>query len=272
MQVTGNNLILHKSLSIRLCTDGFSFSVYTPQAEDGRFQFFPYVVDPHVSMSANLKQAFSKVEAMQDQYSSVQVIVDGPTSHVPFEHFEEDEVERLFMYDYLHQQGRAVLYNILSHCNMVVLFCLDKSVRQLLAEHFPEAHYYAAETPVLEHLLEKSKSRDTQKMYAVFSSRGFLVSVMNGGKLCFVNHFPGHDNSDYVYFLLQVWKIQGMNQLQDELHLVGNIPERQALLDELRRYIRQVYVINPSAEYNRFEPALHPEVPYDIIALLGSGC
>ena len=42
-----------------------------------------------------------------------------------------------------------------------------------------------------------------------------------------------------------------MDSEKDEMHLVGDIPDKEWLIEAMHRYLRQVYVINPSADFNR---------------------
>lgn len=269
MQVTGNNYKLNKSLSIRLCTDGFSFSAYSPNEPAGkRFVHISYTIDPDVSMAANLKAALGSIDLIHDRYHSVQVLIDSACCHVPFECFEEEEKELVFLCNFPNEKGKIVLYNILTQCNISVLFCIDKSVHQLLLDYFPDAHYYSVETPMLEHLAIKSKSRDSQKLFAVLQNHKLTVFVMNGGKLSFANYYFAADYNDFIYFILQVWKSLGLDQLKDEIHLVGEINKMESFVVELRRFIRQVYRVNPTAEFNRSEVATYPLLPYDLVTLL----
>lgn len=270
MQVTGSNYNLNNSLSIRISTDGFSFSAYLPLERQERFKHIPYSVNPDISMAANLKEALSALDIVREKYHSVQVLIDSPCCHIPFDGFEEDGVDDIFNYCYPAEQGKKVLYNILSRCNAVVLFCVEKNVYQLLEEHFSGAHFYSIETPILEHLIEKSKARDTQKMFAVFYPHKMLTLVANSGKIAYVNNFSATSSADYVYFLLHAWKSQGLNQFTDEMHIVGDFPQKNELMNELRRYVRQIYQITPSAEFNRSEVSSFPQLPYDLVTLLST--
>lgn len=270
MQVTGNNLIYNKSLSIRLCTGGFSFSIHTPQDKPS-FRFIPYNVDPTISMAANLKKALAQTPETHHPYHSVQVVVDGPISYISFEQFEEENVDTIFNFSHPTEEGKKVLYNILSRTNMVVLFSIDKSVYQILTEQYNNVHFYASESPLLEHLQERSKRRETRKMYAIFLTSKMHLFIYDNGKLQFANAFSCLDINDALYFMLQAWQIQGLDQRKDELTLGGQIPARESIVAELHNYIQQVYIINPSSEFNRSEIAKDSNVTYDIQSLLLCG-
>ena len=53
----------------------------------------------------------------------------------------------------------------------------------------------------------------------------------------------------------------------DELHLVGDIPERDWLINELRQYLQRAYVINPASDFNR-DPITRMEgLSFDLVTL-----
>jgi hypothetical protein len=58
---------------------------------------------------------------------------------------------------------------------------------------------------------------------------------------------------------------------QDELHLVGEIREKELLLEELHQYLQNVYVINPTAEFNRAPATLVKGMPFDLVTLFTKG-
>ena len=52
---------------------------------------------------------------------------------------------------------------------------------------------------------------------------------------------------------------------------MGEVPEREWMVSELRRYLQKVYVINPSGEFNR-APATQVEgLPFDMMTYFIKG-
>lgn len=268
MQVTGNNLNQHKSLSIRLCTDGFSFYV-SSSPED--FTFIPFPINPTVSLTANLREAISQIPELSEPYKNIQILVDSPSTILPFECFEEEKIDQLYAFNYPHRKNYTVLYNILPKSNATLLFSIDKSAYQLLAEQFPHAYFYSVETPVMEHLVEKSKLRETQKLYVYFHGCTIHVYIFNNGKLYFANNFTYTDINDALYFILQIWKSQGLNQLTDELHILGDLPKAESTINELHRYIRRIYQNNPVTEFGLKAEDAKLDIPYDLQIIIHRG-
>jgi hypothetical protein len=68
-----------------------------------------------------------------------------------------------------------------------------------------------------------------------------------------------------------VWKQLGFEADHDELHLVGDLPDDEALIDEARQFVKRVFCINPSGEFNRAPVTQIAGVPYDLMTLYVKG-
>ncbi len=58
---------------------------------------------------------------------------------------------------------------------------------------------------------------------------------------------------------------------KDELHIMGDVPEREWLTEGLHRYLQKVYFINPSAEFNRAPISQIKGMPFDLMTLFLKG-
>lgn len=54
------------------------------------------------------------------------------------------------------------------------------------------------------------------------------------GRLAFANTFTCKETNDRLYYILCVWKQLGMAQERDELHLTGELYDKEQLLPELK--------------------------------------
>src|SRR3712207_5960441 len=107
MPVTGNNpdnmietVDFNKSeqytLSIRLSTDGFSFSVFNPMG-GGDSTVFDHKVDESLSLTANLKQAFREIEWLSRPFRQVNALIANKRfTFIPLEFFEDEQTEIIF--------------------------------------------------------------------------------------------------------------------------------------------------------------------------------
>jgi flagellar basal body rod protein FlgF len=117
-------------------------------------------------------------------------------------------------------------------------------------------------------------------LFGYFHEQHVEIFSFQQNRFRFVNTFEIRHSSDAVFFLLSVWKQLNMSAQTDELHLVGDLfqgttvnmtEEREALLTQLRQFLMKVYVINPTADFNRAQVTELPGMPYDLQTLYVKG-
>ena len=233
------------TLSIRLSTDGFSFSIYNP-IHDSSLSFFEKETDASLSLTANLKTAFRELEFLNHSYKRVNILVTGKRfTQVPLEFFEEEQADLLFHHNHPKLENEIIRHNILKKNNIVTIFGMDKSTYQFLHEQFPDARFYSQASPLTEYFSIKSRLGNSKKMYASLRNDAIDLYCFERGHLLFANSFECKQTADRVYYLLYIWKQLDFNQERDELHLTGLIKDKEALIRELRKFILQVFIMNP---------------------------
>lgn len=235
------------TLSIRLSADGFSFSVFNPLT-DGDLSFFEHKVDESLSLTANLKQTFREIEWLNHPYRRVNVLMaDKRFTFIPLEFFEDEQAEVVFYHNHPQRENELVQYNILPKNNIVVLFGMDKSTCSFLREQYPDIKFYSQASPFIEFFATKSRLGNSRKMYAHLRKDAVDIYAYERGRLLLANSFACKETNDRLYYLLYIWKQLGMEQERDELHLTGELSDKEQLLPELRKFIRQVFIMNPAA-------------------------
>lgn len=243
--MTDLTLTKQYTLSIRLSTDGFTFSIYNP-IETEQMPPVTKETDASLPLAANLRSAFRETDFLGLPYKRVNVLMESKRfTTIPLEMFDENQAEQLFYYNFPRQEYEAVCCNLLQRNNLAVVFALDKGVRNFLLEQYPEAHFYAQATPLIACFAEKSLAGNSRKMYAVLHADCIDIFCFERDKLLLNNSLPCTETADRVYYLLYVWKQVEFDQERDELHLSGTLREKEKLLEELRRFVRHVFVMNP---------------------------
>jgi hypothetical protein len=131
-----------------------------------------------------------------------------------------------------------------------------QKIVELLHEHFPDARIFSCVSPLLEHFAIKSKEGNCRKLFAHLRGDRLETFVFDKGKLMLCNAFNCKKTADRVYYLLYIWQQQGLSQEKDQLHLAGDIEHKEELLDELRKFLRNIMIM----------PKLN--IPFDIQTLL----
>ena len=234
------------TLSIRLSTDGFSFSIYNP-IHDNSQSLFEKEVDTSLSLTDNLKNVFHESDFLSYSYKRVNIMMANKRfTMIPLELFEEEQAELLFYHNHQKRENETVIYNILKKNNVVVIFGIDKSTYAFLNEQYPEARFYSQSTPLIEYFSIKSRLGNSKKMYASVRKDAIDIYCFERGQLLLANSFECMQTEDRIYYLLYVWKLLEFNQERDELHLTGTLSDKETLMNELKKFIMQVFIMNPA--------------------------
>ena len=96
IETTDFNKSEQYTLSIRLSTDGFSFSVYNP-LEECDFYFQTFAVNTQQSMAANVKAFLAQTAELKYTYRQVNILIHTARyTSVPLELFEDEQMETIF--------------------------------------------------------------------------------------------------------------------------------------------------------------------------------
>ena len=234
------------TLSIRLSTDGFSFSIYNPIHDDS-FSVIEKEIDTSLSLTANLKAVFHESDFLGHSYKRVNIMLASKRfTIVPLDLFEEEQADLLFYHNHQKRENETVIYNILKKNNVVIVFGIDRSAYSFLTEQYPEARFYSQSTPLIEYFSVKSRLGNSKKMYVSVREEGIDIYCFERGHLLLANSFECSHTEDRIYYLLYAWKQLKFNQERDELHLTGTLPDKEILMNELRKFILQVFIMNPA--------------------------
>ena len=256
-----------KRLVIRISRGRLSFSV----ADGSDVEFEDYALNSSISMAANLREALRTLPLLEDSFERVLVMVDTPTLMVPANEFNEADAETLYRHAFTGQEQQQVMHTVLPDLNAVVLFSVQKDLRTVIEDNFSDVRYTAAVAPVWRHLHQRSYTGQHHKLFGYFHDRQMEVFSFAQNRFKFCNSFTVNNPNDALYYLLAVWKQLSMEAEHDELHLVGDIPERDQLLEEAQRFVKRVFYINPSGEFNRAPVSQIKGMPYDLMTLYIKG-
>lgn len=232
-------------------------------------------------MAANLREAFKTSDMLLALASEqgaqpwpplrTMVALDTDVMMVPIEQFDESEMADMYAYSFPGNSQNAVYYDVLPDLNAVAVFAINRDLRLVLNDHYPDVRIISVMGPVWRHLHQRSFTGRRQKLYAYFHEKRMEVFAFRQNRFKFCNAFEASRSNDALYFLLYVWKQLQLQPEQDELHIVGEIPDEQDLVSTLHRYLQNVYVINTAADFNNHPVTEIKDMPYDLMTLYAKG-
>jgi hypothetical protein len=260
-----------RRIVIRIGQRHLSFTSINPQEMANPVCFEPYVLKSGISVAANLREALKGADLRGQGINSVLVLLDTPVLMVPVEQFEEAKMGELFGLTFPDRVQEKVMFNVLPDLNVVAVFGMNKDLSTVINDNFADVSVMSVMTPVWRHLHRRSFTGVHAKLYGYFHDQKLDIFAFQQNRFKFCNQFETNRVQDSLYFLLYVWNQMALNAAFDELHLMGDVPNKDALETELRKYLKKVYFINPSAEFNQAPVTQVKGMPFDLMIMFAKG-
>lgn len=231
-----------KQLTIRVGNNTLSFMITDKADPEQPVKFEPYVVKSGISMAANLREAF-RTFAREFDLPNVRVLINTPVLMVPIEQFQEADATTLYLHSFPRSEKDVVKFNVLPSLNAVCVYCINKDLLMVLTDHFNDVQLMHTMIPVWNYLHQRSFTGHRSKIYGYFHDKQLDIVSFQQNRFKFCNSFETTRAHDSLYFLLYVWKQLNLKPEYDEIHILGDIPEQDWLLDEMRKYLKNAYVM-----------------------------
>lgn len=252
-------------MSIRLSSDGLSFSVYNPSVKDS-FWYKKIVFEQSESYISSLKDCFFEYDFLSWHYKKIYVIcVSAPYTIVPQEFFQEKSKKELLTFTTTVSEIHC-LSNTLKKERSELLFGVKDDVYEFCCRSLVNPIFVHHLTPVLPLLGKLSSNRLPKQLFVNLHHRSIDVVSYTQGTLSFINTFEYKQIEDIIYYILYVWKQMEMNQQRDQLNLFGDTSLCHNLNKILRNYIQCIETLDvPTEAFLRGIGIV--QTPLDIIAL-----
>lgn len=237
--------------------------------EDGQYDFHPYPVKSGMSLSANLREAFREQPYLNQGYRKARLLVTTPVVLIPREDYlDTDDFDKDTIYNNVitgHKGEEKIVMDI-SELDAVAMFTVNKDLQMVVRDNIEDVEVENVMVPVWKHLYNRYyQSGQRRKMFAVFHDKCVDICCFEQHRLRFANAFDATHAHDSLYYMLYVWKQLGMSQGEDDLFVVGEMPHAEWLMERMKAYLKNVHVINPSADLNRSPLSLIEGMPFDMM-------
>jgi len=270
MEPTGSNWNRQR-LTIRAGRQSLAFAA-TENDIERTVTFEPFTVKSGVSIAANMRDALSQAALLDRGIERADVLVDGPTMLVPLDLFEEEQMGELYDLMFTDDARQSVkMFNVMAELSAVAVFAVSRDFKGVIDDHFRDTRFFSTMTPVWKHLYRRSFTGLRRKLYAYFHEQRIDLFSFTRNRFKYENTFDGSRSRDALFYLLAVWNELQFAAETDELHVVGDMPEREWMLGELHAYLKNVYTLNPTAELSRAPATLCKGMSFDMMTFITRG-
>lgn len=248
---------------IRISDNRLDFATRTTS---GEIMFTPCNCRSGISIAANLREAFrNDTSLLNNAGTKVTVIIDSPSMLIPLEEYQSEDIAEMYHYTFPGCTGKQVTTCVLPSFKDVCAFSIDKDLMTVLSDNFEEVRVQPVMLCVWEFLMQRSVGSNNKKLFVYFHDNKLEICSFNRNRFAFCNTFEIKDMHDAIFFILGVWKQIGGNVLSDDLFFMGRIAQREQFTNEMKKYLRRVYYINPTADFNRAPVTNILNMPFDMM-------
>lgn len=252
-------------ISIRLRSDGFSFSGHIPSSP-GSFFYEDTLIDRSVPFVDAFKEIFFANDFFTWNYKHINIVTETVQyTLVPDAIADGNSNDQFLRFAFL-QPPAKTLSVALEAEKAVVLFGLENELYEFCSRSFINPFFIPHILPLLTFARKQSIPNPSRSMYVVIRNKELDILVYDNPQLHLVNTFSVNGTDDMVYIILYIWKQIRMEPETDRLMLFGESVVRNKLTDSLAAYLRNIGSVELPSEVYLMGSAMN-RVPLDIAVL-----
>lgn len=186
-----------------------------------------------------LEDAIYDTPVLLDEYKRVRVIVDS--SHyvfLPDDTSDADCVE-LVRHAFRDDEGDAAVCALPGN-GVKLAWLMPRGMQAFLGRTFNYPMICHHLFPLCEYIVGQDHSDARSRMSLNLKDGGMDLAVYREGKLQCANTFQFTNFPDATYYAMSMWRSYGMDQLTDELQLMGDREACAAMTPKLREFVKYV--------------------------------
>ena len=232
----------------------------TPNA-DGAYDYHPYAVKSGMSIAANLRTAFKEEAYLAGSGRKATLLVSSPVLLVPEEEYsstDDFDLEAAYSSVITGHRGDMKVVKEIDELNAVAIFPVNSDLHMVVSDHFDVVDTQNVMPLVWQHAYNKYyQSGSKRRLFTYFHDKVMDVFCFEQHRIRFANSFQTTHAHDALYYTLFTWKQLGMNVSEDELYVLGNMPNEDWLMERYKSYISNVVTSPDHADANS-------KLPFDL--------
>lgn len=147
-----------------------------------------------------------------------------------------------------------------------IAFLMPRGMQAFIGRTFNYPTVYHHLHPLCEHFNELNRGHQLSRMFLHLNPESMDIVIYRQGKFMCANSYPFNDANDATYFALNAWRVNGLDQLTDEMQLSGDRETCAAMTPVLRQYVKFVMpAVYPAAAMRLGRNAM--QAPLELILL-----
>lgn len=244
-------------ISIQVGLDGFSFCILDVNRKKYLvLQHLPLIVGKIQFLAKKIEAIFDQEEKLNASYKSVCITYStNKATLLPKAYSDPDFFTKVAELTNDINKNEDIWINNLSGFNQQLIYSYPKDLMTLLNRKFTEFQFKHKSIPLLATAVqERNEKKNT--LVINFEKKYIRMIVIKDLKLALYNSFYFKNESDFLYYTLNICHTLQIDPERDELLIGGYVADDSSYIRQLKKYVSNVYFLKPSADFlysNTFE-------------------
>lgn len=186
-----------------------------------------------------LEDAIYETPELLNEYKRVRVVVHSSHFVLLPRETEDDDCEMLVRQAFPNDDGDAAVC-VMPGNEVKIAYLMRRGMQAFLGRTFnyPTALHHLL--PLCEHFMELGKGDDASRMFLNLNPESMDVAIYSKGQLSCANSYAFTNVEDAAYYIMNMWRAFDLDQLTDELQLMGDNDMQSSIMPMLREYVKYV--------------------------------
>ena len=238
-------------LSIQVGLDGFSFCILDIMRK--KFivlQHIPLIVGKLQFLPRKMEAIFDQEDKLTASYQSISVIYStNKATLLPKTYAGPPLVAAIAEFTNDISRNEEIAVNDLPGFNQQLIFSYPKELMTVLNRKYTEFNFIHKSIPLVASGVDQ---RDEKKNSLIinFEKQYIRTIVFKDMQIAFYNSFYFKNESDFLYYTLNICHTLQIDPQLDEILIGGYIAEDSGYIRQLKKYVSNVYFLKPSTGFN----------------------
>ncbi|MBR4830034.1 MAG: DUF3822 family protein [Muribaculaceae bacterium] len=212
-----------------------------------------------------LEDAIYNTPLLLNEYHQVKLIVHSPHFILLPQDVDDEDCVMLLRHAFPNNEGDTAVCTMPKN-GVKIAFMMPNGMQAFIGRTFNYPSICHHLLPLCEHFKELNRSDDISRMFINLEHDSMDIAIYRDGRLQLANTYPFSNAQDATYFALNAWRAYNLDQLTDELQLMGDTEVRASMTPEFRKYVKFVMpAVYPAAAMRLGRNAM--QAPLNLILL-----
>jgi len=238
-------------ISIQAGLDGFSFCILDVRKNKYvALRHIPLIVGKPQFLSKKIETIFEEEDKLNASYQTVSITYStNKATLIPKTFATSDHLHRLADFTNELNRNEDILTDDLPGLNYQLIYSYPKELVSLFNRKFSEFKIKHKSVPfLLSTLSQRNEKKNT--VLINFEKKYIRIIVLKGLQISLYNSFYFKNESDFLYYTLNICHSLNIDPEHDEIMIGGYVADDSSYIRLLKRYLSNVIFLKPSSDFD----------------------